>query len=262
MKRLIVNADDLGRSRGVDLGIVAAHERGIVTAATLMANAPGAEHAATVVRAHPGLDVGVHLVLTYARPLSDPALIPSLVEPDGSFPRSPSAILGMARVDEEEALVEYRAQYAHARGLLGTDPSHLDTHHWVHDEPALEWAIGELACETGAAVRQHDAAQRERLRARGLRTPDSFCRAFQHGHNVEVASLLKILAAIAEDGARTTELMCHPGETGDRELLATSSYARERPVELTTLTDPAVRAAVERHGLTLSTFRDLPEAAP
>ncbi|MDQ3097672.1 MAG: ChbG/HpnK family deacetylase, partial [Chloroflexota bacterium] len=131
-------------------------------------------------------------------------------------------------------------------------------HHWVHDEPALEWAIGELGRETGAAVRMHDAAQRERLRSRGARTPDSFCRAFQHGHNVEIPALLRILKRIAEDDPGTTELMCHPGERGDAELAATSSYARERPVELATLTSPAVRAAVERCGLVLSSFRDLP----
>ena len=257
MKRLIVNADDLGRSRGIDLGIMAAHERGIVTAATLMANAPGADHAATLARAHPTLDVGVHLVLTYARPLTDPAMIPSLVEADGSFPRSPSAILGMERVDATEALVEYRAQYARATDLLGTEPSHLDSHHWVHDEPALEWAIGELGRETGAAVRMHDAAQRERLRGRGVRTPDSFCRAFQHGRNVEIPALLRILERIAEDDAGATELMCHPGEPGDTDLAATSSYARERPVELATLISPTVREAVERYGLILSSFRDL-----
>ncbi len=257
MKRLIVNADDLGRSRGIDLGIMAAHERGIVTAATLMANAPGADHAATLARAHPTLDVGVHLVLTYARPITDPGLIPSLVEADGSFPRSPSAILGMERVDAAEALVEYRAQYARAAELLGTEPSHLDSHHWVHDEPAVEWAIGELGRETGAAVRMHDAAQRERLRGRGVRTPDSFCRVFQHGRNVETPALLRILERIAEDDAGATELMCHPGESGDADLAATSSYARERPVELATLTSPTVREAVERYGLILSSFRDL-----
>lgn len=257
MKRLIVNADDLGRSPGVDRGIVAAHERGIVTSTTLMANAPDAEHAAALARACPRLDVGVHLVLTYARPLTDPARIPSLVEPDGSFPRSPSAIIGQGRVRGEEALIEYRAQFSRAADLLGRVPSHLDTHHWVHDDPELEWAVGELAIETGAAARQHDAAQRERLRARGVRTPDRFCRAFQHGDNVAVASLLVILAAIAADGDGTTELMCHPGETGDAELLATSMYARERPVELATLTDPRVRAALEQHGLVLSTFSEL-----
>src|SRR5688572_31067184 len=104
VKRLIVNADDLGRSPGIDRGIVRAHERGIVTSTTLMANAPGAERAAALARECPSLDVGVHLVLTYARPLTDPRRIPSLVEPDGSFPRSPSAIIGEGRVDGEEAL--------------------------------------------------------------------------------------------------------------------------------------------------------------
>ena len=257
MKRLIVNADDLGRSPGIDRGIVQAHERGIVTSTTLMANAPGAERAAALARKCPRLDVGVHLVLTYARPLTDPARIPSLVERDGSFPRSPSAIVGEGRVSGEEALVEYRAQFARAEELLGRRPSHIDTHHWVHDDPALEWAVGELAVETGVAARQHDAAQRERLRARGVRTPDRFCRAFQHGDNVAVAALLRILAAIASDGDGTTELMCHPGEKGDAELLATSSYARERPVELATLTDARVRAAIAEHGLVLSTFAEL-----
>lgn len=257
MKRLIVNADDLGRSAGIDAGIVAAHERGIVTSTTLMANAPGAANAAARVRDLPRLAVGVHLVLTYARPLTDPAKIPSLVEADGAFPRSPAAIMGLGRVVAEQALVEYEAQYRRAAELLGTEPSHLDSHHWVHDEPALEWAIGELASRTGAAVRQHDAAQRERFRTRGLRTPDLFSRAFQHGANVRSESLLRILQVLAADGATSTELMCHPGEAGDEELIATSGYARERPVELATLTDPAIRAAVLQHGFVLSTFRDL-----
>ena len=257
MKRLIVNADDLGRSRGIDRGIVLSHERGIVTSTTLMANAPDAESAASLARACTGLDVGVHLVLTYGRPLTDPGRIPSLVEPDGSFPRSPSAIVGRSRVRGDEALIEYRAQFARATDLLGRRPTHVDTHHWVHDDPELEWAVGELAIETGVGARQHDAAQRERLRARGIRTPDRFCRAFQHGDNVSVASLLVILAGIAAAGDGTTELMCHPGETGDAQLLATSTYARERPVELATLTDPRVRAAVEQHGLVLSTFVEL-----
>ncbi len=257
MKRLIVNADDLGRSAGVDRGIVAAYERGIVTSATLMANAPGAAHAAALASACGGLDVGVHLVLTYGRPVTDPAGIPSLVERNGSFPRSPSAIVGTGRVRREEALVEYQAQFDRAADLLGQRPSHIDTHHWVHDDPALEWAVGELALATGVAARQHDAAQRDRLRARGVRTPDRFCRAFQHGDNVTVASLLVLLAAIAADGHGTTELMCHPGDTGDAELIATSSYARERPIELSTLTDARVRAALDLHGLVLATFRDL-----
>ena len=256
MKLLIVNADDLGRSEGVDRGIAAAHRDGIVTAATLMTNAPATDHAAALARELPGLDVGVHLVLTFGRPLSPIGEVPSLVEADGSFPRSPLSFVGTGRADPEQALREYRAQFARAEALVGRRPTHLDTHHWVHDEPALEWAVAELARETGAVARQHDAAQRERLRGKGVRTTDRFCRAFQFEGHISVDDLLSLLERIAADGDGSTELMCHPGEP-DAELLGGSTYARERATELATLRDPRVRDAVARCGLRLATFGEL-----
>src|SRR5919106_4756433 len=59
---LIVNADDFGRSPGVNRGVMRAHEEGIVTSATLMVNWPAAEEAAAY--ANPStLSVGLHLDL-------------------------------------------------------------------------------------------------------------------------------------------------------------------------------------------------------
>jgi predicted glycoside hydrolase/deacetylase ChbG (UPF0249 family) len=248
---LIVNADDFGRSAGVDDGIVRAYREGIVTSTTFMTNAPSTAYAASLARATPTLDLGVHLVLTYGRPLSDPALIPSLVREDGSFWR-PSELLARP-IDPSDALVEYRAQYARARELAGREPTHVDTHHWVHDHPALSWAVCELARATGAAARTHTPAQRDEYRAKGVRTPDHFTREFQHPGHIEVTDLLALLSRV-EDGV--TELMCHPGEP-DPELVATSAYARERPIELATLIDPRVRAALEQRRIALTTFAEL-----
>jgi predicted glycoside hydrolase/deacetylase ChbG (UPF0249 family) len=248
---LIVNADDFGRSAGVDDGIVRAHREGIVTSTTFMTNAPSTAHAASLARATPTLDLGVHLVLTYARPVTDPARIPSLVRDDGSFWR-PSELLARP-IDRTEALTEYRAQYARARELAGREPTHVDTHHWVHDHVALSWAVCELARETRAAARTHTPKQRDEYRAKGVRTPDHFIREFQHPGHIEVADLLAILPRL-EDGV--TELMCHPGEP-DPELVATSAYARERPIELATLTDARVRDALEQQRITLTTFAEL-----
>ena len=45
-RHLIVNADDFGYSRGVNRGIIEAHERGIVTSASLMVKQPASEEAA------------------------------------------------------------------------------------------------------------------------------------------------------------------------------------------------------------------------
>src|SRR5438552_3240117 len=62
-RRLIVNADDFGQSRGVNRGILAAHQRGIVTSASLMVRWPAAAEAAALGRAHPRLSVGLHMDL-------------------------------------------------------------------------------------------------------------------------------------------------------------------------------------------------------
>ncbi|MDP9251735.1 MAG: ChbG/HpnK family deacetylase [Chloroflexota bacterium] len=248
--KLIVNADDFGYTESITAGILRAHRDGIVTATTLMTSAPDTRGAATLARATPSLDVGVHLVVTFDRPTGDVARCRSLVDKHGRFFR-PKELMSRDIVPEE-ALAEYRAQYNKARELLGREPTHVDSHHWVHDHPALEWAIGELARETGAAARIHSSEQRDRLRARGVRSPDHFAREFQYEGKVGVDSLLALLERIARQTG-VTELMCHPGEP-DEGLAKRSGYARERETELATLTDPRVRAAVKDLGVTLATF--------
>jgi len=253
MRRLIVNADDFGRAPGVNAGVLRAHRDGIVTATTIMVGAPATDEAARIARETPSLDVGVHLTITYGRPISDPSAVRSLVDRDGAFPRAPGAFLRTDRADRDEALIEFRAQLARAGELIGRAPTHLDTHHWVHDEPALEWAIAALAVETGAAVRPHDDPQRDRLRAGGVRTVDAYRRDFQHEGHIDLATLERILADLRDE---MTELGCHPGEP-DAELARTSAYAELRTTELATLTDPRAKVAVERNGITLSDYSAL-----
>ena len=246
--RLIVNADDLGYTAGVTRGIVRAHREGIVTSTTLMTNAPDAEGAGRAARDTPGLDVGVHLVFTFGRPLSDPSRVRSLVTAGGAFPHLSDVMRG-DRVRSEDALTEARAQHARARELIGREPTHIDTHHWVHDVPAIEDAMAALAMETGAAARAHDPAQRDRFRAKGIRTTDRFVRDYQHPRAIESDALAALLETLArEDGS--VELMCHPGEVDD-ELRARSAYAAERAIELRALTDPSIRAIVRRLGIEL-----------
>ena len=60
---LIVNADDLGLSVGVNQGIIQSFEQGIVTSSSLMVRAPAAEAAAAYARSHPSLSLGLHVDL-------------------------------------------------------------------------------------------------------------------------------------------------------------------------------------------------------
>jgi predicted glycoside hydrolase/deacetylase ChbG (UPF0249 family) len=63
MRGLIVNADDFGQSAGVNRGVIAAHERGVVTSASLMVRWPAAEEAASYARQRPGMSLGLHVDL-------------------------------------------------------------------------------------------------------------------------------------------------------------------------------------------------------
>ncbi len=250
MKRLIVNADDLGRSPGVNRGILRGHRDGVVTSTSLMANAPHARHGATLVRDQRRLGVGAHLVLTFGRPLSPTGAVPSLVREDGTFPPRPHLVRG--RLRGEEVLAEFRRQIDQATRLLGRAPTHLDTHHFVQDEPEVLWALISVAKERSLPVRHLSPRQRDALRREGLRTPDHFARDFYGKEAVTVAALVGLLARLP---AGTTELMCHPAEL-DHELMR-SSYAREREIELETLTHRDVSRAVHDAGFSLITFAEL-----
>src|SRR5207249_12208513 len=57
---LIVNADDFGQSRGINRGIMEAHEQGIVTSASLMVRWPAAPEAAAYARSHRSLSLGLY----------------------------------------------------------------------------------------------------------------------------------------------------------------------------------------------------------
>ncbi|HZY59641.1 MAG TPA: ChbG/HpnK family deacetylase, partial [Candidatus Binataceae bacterium] len=64
MKQLVVNADDLGMTRGVNRGIIEAHRSGLVTSTSLIANGAAFEDAVARIRPCPDLSVGLHVNLT------------------------------------------------------------------------------------------------------------------------------------------------------------------------------------------------------
>lgn len=146
-----------------------------------------------------------------------------------------------------------RDQFVRFERAVGRPPTHVDGHRDCHLRP--EWLPDVLtyARRCGIPVRGRSAVARlGRFYGRwGGRT---------HLEQVRVESLIDILCTGLPDGF--TELICHPGYV-DESLQ--SGYAREREVELATLCDPRVRAAVRAAGARLIGFRDLPgldQAAP
>jgi predicted glycoside hydrolase/deacetylase ChbG (UPF0249 family) len=122
MKTLIVNGDDFGASHGVNLGVVEAHRRGILTSASMMVDRPASVEAARLSAEHPELGVGLHVVMSA----------------DGAPPQA-----------------EVERQLGRFTDLTGRLPTHIDSHHNVHhDEPLLP-AFVAVAERHGLPLRGH-----------------------------------------------------------------------------------------------------------
>jgi chitin disaccharide deacetylase len=244
VRRLIINADDLGYDAAVDRGLLRAMREGVVTSATLMVNTPFSAEAARTAR---GLPVGLHLNLARGRPVSEG--FPASFLQDGAFSELRASALPAAVVEDEA-----RAQLALAERLLGTRPTHLDVHKHLHRFPGVLEGVARAARAAGLPVRSLDPAMRATLAAHGVPTPDHFV-----GEALAEPywTLPRFLDAVDTLEAGLTELMCHPGETPRS---VRSGYAGQREVELATLVAPEARAALARANVVLADFRLL--AAP
>lgn len=252
---LIVNADDLGRTSGINDGIFDAHRGGVVTSATLMVGFPAAEEAARAVGedlALADLGIGLHVTLTGGRPTLPPEDVPSLVDDDGRLPRRPDGLDGASPRD---VLAEVRSQLARFRELTGGPPTHLDSHHHSHRLPVVCDALAEVAREHRLPVRNASADVRERLRGAGVATTDLFVERF-YAEEATLDAMLDIIRRAGASDHRTVEVMVHPGRA-DRALQADSTYVAEREREIEVLCDRAVREAVAEAGFRLGHFGHL-----
>jgi predicted glycoside hydrolase/deacetylase ChbG (UPF0249 family) len=225
---LIINADDFGRSPGVNQGVIRGHEQGVVTSATLMVRWPAAEEAAAYAR-RSGLSVGLHLDLG------------EWVYRDGEWheryqvvPETPEAVTA-----------ELNRQLERLEHLIGRPPTHLDSHQHVHRNEPARTALRQAAERLGVPVRWFTP---------GIEYSGAFFGQDSDGTPlpdlITVDALVEVIETLP---AGVTELACHPAAQHDHD----SVYADERLRELETLCDPRVRAAIDRSGVDLRSFAEL-----
>jgi predicted glycoside hydrolase/deacetylase ChbG (UPF0249 family) len=251
MKRLIVNADDFGRTAGINEGTLEAYVKGIVTSATVMILESAAEEG--LHQAHalaPDLALGLHFTVTGGgRSASPPGALPRLAF-GGRFVRSVEEL--PERIPEEEIRKELEAQIALFEKQAGKPPTHLDSHHHSALHVSVAPVFASVAKERGLPVRASNARAHAQLLEKGLRVPDFFLESF-FGSGATFENLRFIMAHLRHG---VSELMCHPGYPDDA-LVRGSSYAQERKQEIASLCDPRVREALLAEGIKLVDFRSL-----
>ena len=284
MKNLIVSADDLGWTDGVNRGIVEAFRNGIVTSTSLLANGAAFAGGVQAARSASGLGVGVHLNLSDGPPVADRETVASLLNVDGEFAGGPESLL-LRRVRRGLLLAEveneWNAQIQKVRDA-GIAPTHLDGHKHVHMLPGLfELALrlakrhnigairvsleaSSLRAALASGARQNvGMVMKQGVQARGLKllardareqaehagisTADYFCGIAQTGE-LTLEGVEQFVKSLP-DG--TTELMCHPGYA-DAALQKSSTRLQDsRQTELQILTDTGIRNLVASLGIRL-----------
>lgn len=293
MRRLIVNADDFGMTRGINRSIVEAAKKGIVTSTTLMATARALGDAfAKAEQLGARISVGCHVILLDGTPVLPSSQVSSLLQvssdqnaPEfriklGDFARA--ALSGKLVPEQVEA--EVGAQINRLRDS-GINVSHIDCHKHAHMFPAVLRPLLRAAKSRGVpairnpfgrlfplpfgrilrnpktwrrvaelgVLRNFRASFKAEVENHGLRTPDGSVGVLDTG-NLDLESFLVIVETLPEG---TWEFVCHPGYN-DAELDQVRTRLRQsREQELEILTSTSAKAALRKRGIELISYHDL-----
>ena len=285
MKRLIINADDFGLTAGINRAIIQAHNSGVVTSASLMANSRAFDGAVELAKSAPRLSVGCHVVLIDGGPITPTAQIPSLApgvrgKPD-VFRDSLVAMAACAlqrRIRPEEVRAEAMAQIRRIQAT-GIRVSHFDSHKHTHVFPALLKPLLQAAKICGVRAVRNPFSPRKPLQiGRLLRNPVlwprygpvKLLRILARSFRAAVAAedmvtpdgtfgivvtgcltpeLFASIATCIPEG--TWEFVCHPGYVDDELRMVETRLCDARGTELEVLTSGAAQPRGQWSGVDL-----------
>ena len=270
-RRLIVNADDFGRSHSINQAVLRAHRDGILTTASLMVNEPALDEAVAVAKENPRLGVGLHLTLICGHSALSRKEIPGLIDAENRFSNAPAGT-GLRYFAQKKLRPQLRnelaAQFARFRAT-GLKLDHVNGHLHLHLHPvvfrllmehAKEWGIthlrltrdplrlnlrlaaGQWRYRFGHAFlfQWLSCWARPALRRRRIRHPDRVFGLLQNA-NVDETFLTRLLGRLP---AGDSELYSHPS-------------LDEFKNELEALVSPRVKALVAAQGIRLIRYQDL-----
>jgi hypothetical protein len=236
--QVIFHGDDFGLTSGVNEGVIQAFQYGVLASTSIIAGGQAVDEAIEMAKTHPGLDVGIHLVLSDEKPLQKSSSLSCRQFSGGRFPSRQRLLLSLinGQITAQQAEKEWRAQIEKIL-TAGIPVSHLDSHQHVHLYPYLFPLAVRLGIEYNIPFIRScimdpilSIKNRKRLldylilkcwiagyvsnvRIRPLKSIPSI--GFQHaGGRLDQNILINILKILYKKSYSAVEVMLHPG-TGD-----------------------------------------------
>lgn len=273
-RALILHIDDAGMSYDSDLGVKRAIGEGVANSLSVMMPCPWVPHIVKWIK-QTGADAGLHLTLTSEwsdyrwGPLAGKQKVPGLADKEGCLWDNVPLVVQNATADEVEA--EIRAQLDRAR-TMGFEPTHLDSHMGTlfATEAFLERYI-KVGIETGIPVmfpgghgffiNQQTTGRAEKLREIGAMIWASGLPVIDDLHNFSYGwkttdKTKNYIDAVRNLKPGVTMMIMHctdPTEVFEH----ISSSGATRLGDLNAMIDPSLKAAIEKEGIVLTTWRAL-----
>ncbi len=249
MAEILVRADDLGYSEGVNYGIAKSVKDGIIRSVGVMTNMPAVRHGLELLK---GVEVcyGQHTNICVGKPLTDPALIPSITQENGEF--KPSKAYRSAKEDFvvlEEVILEIEAQYQRFVELTGRQPSYFEGHAVASEQFFRGLEI--VAQRHGLPYLGMSFEEPVRFRSHLLYTSMD---SMDPDYN-PLESLKK--AALKDYGPNGCGMfVCHPGYL-DAYILRTSSMTIPRALEVEMACGEETKNWLKEHDVQVITYDDI-----
>lgn len=251
-REILIRADDLGFSEGVNYGIEKSMREGIIKSVGMMTNMPATEHGYNLIK---DLDVcmGLHTNICVGKPLCDPSLIPSLCDEQGNLKASKvyrdSFQKGIDFVVLEEVILEIEAQYQRFVELTGDQPHYFEGH-----------AVASANFFKGLEI----VAKRHNCEYLGMNFtgPTKFRNTLLYTSfesmmpNYDPIDAFKRAALKELKENERIMFVCHPGYL-DQYILDVSSLTLPRPLEVAMACSDEIKQFIKDNDVKIITYDDL-----
>ncbi len=247
---LIINADDFNITDGVSRAIIQAAHSGVVTSTSVLINVPIKKKICDEIKKISHLSIGLHFNITYGRPVSKQNARSTLLMCDGMFMKAP--MMQKAKIRACDIVQEFDAQFKAFVRTFRKKPSHIDSHHHIHNNSKIYNVLAQKAIQHKIALRRCSRRSKKQGNKEIVCTRHMISR-FNPKDHWKQRSLINAVRTIKKG---TTELIVHPGFS-DSTLRKISSFSTARENECRALMAPAFKKALDEEKIILMNYNDL-----
>ncbi len=240
MKKIILNVDDFGLTKGVNNAVLELSKQGLVKSTTALVNSP---YFADDIKktSNYDLDVGIHLTIDL---FNAELFHPSLCDENNIFHKAKTHSLNRS-LDSDVIYREWKSQIEKFIKIAGFKPTHIDSHHHAHIiNTDANIAVKRLGEEYGLVIRQNSNDKYT-----------AYCSGDFYGEDVNPDLLIETIEKLLEVEAEYLEVMMHPAFV-DQELESISSYNTARMAEYEAVTSEQFKNYIEHNNIQISKFTD------